>query len=90
MMVSMNELARARELVDRVLKELCLETYLFEVEPQDDGWGVTIECAVSDGWQRCQLTAAKEQLLRAAAEDHAYGMLLDEWRGALSECKRRL
>lgn len=88
MSLSMNELAQARELVGRVLDELCLDAYIFEVEPREGQWEIRLECAVAGGWETCLLTADKEYLLRGTDDAIVHEVLLDNWREALSDCLR--
>lgn len=88
MSLSMNELARAREVVGGVLEELCLDAYIFEVEARDGQWEIRVECAVADGWETCLLKADKEYLLRGSDDAVVHALLLDNWGEALSECLR--
>jgi hypothetical protein len=87
MTVSMNELAQAREVVSRVLEELQLDAYLFEVEPHEGQWEIKVECAVADGWETCRLSAEREYLLRGLDDAVVHGVLVDNWREALAACK---
>jgi hypothetical protein len=88
MSLSMNELAQAREVVDRLLGELQLDAYVFEVEPKAGHWEVKVECAMADGWETCRLSAEKEYLLRGADDAVVRQVLLDDWREALADCLR--
>ncbi len=88
MQVSTSELARAREVVSKLLEELDLDAYLFEVEPREGQWEIRVECAVADGWATCLLTAEKEYLLRGTDDAISHQLLLDNWREALSSCLR--
>ncbi len=88
MPVSINDLARVREVVARVLEELLLDAYLFEVEPREGQWEIRVECAVAGGWETCRLTADKEYLLRGTDDPIVHEVLLDNWREALSDCLR--
>ncbi len=88
MNLSARELAQVREVVGRVLEELGLEAYLFEVEPHEGQWDIRVECAVDDGWETCRLTADKEYLLRGTDDPVVHEVLLDNWREALSACRR--
>lgn len=86
MAVSMSELALAREVVGKILDELRLDAYLFEVQPCEGQWEVKIECATEGGWEAVRLGAAKEYLLRGADDAEVHQVLLDDWREALSAC----
>ena len=89
MTLSMTELAQARDVVGRVLDELQLDAYLFEVEPHEGQWEIRVECPVEGGWTTCRLTAAKEYLLRGSDDAVVHEVLIDAWRDALSACRRR-
>jgi hypothetical protein len=89
MALSMNELARAREVVGSILEELHLDAYMFEVEPTDRQWEIRVECAVQEGWETVRLRAARDYLLRGAEDAVAHQVLLDTWREALSACVRK-
>jgi hypothetical protein len=87
MFASTLELAQVREVVTSLLDELCLDAYLFEVEPREGQWEVTVECAVAEGWERVRLTADKVLLLQGMDDGDARARLLGDWRAALSGCK---
>ena len=86
MSISTIELAQTREAVTRILDELQLDAYLFEVEPSEGQWELRVECAVEGGWERVTLTVAKELLLLAVDDSKVRHSLLDEWRETLSAC----
>jgi hypothetical protein len=89
MIVSIEELARAREAVTHLLDELCLDAYLFEVEPGEGQWSIIVECPVAEGWETVSLSADKALLLRGVDDAVAHAVLLDDWREALSSCRRK-
>ena len=83
---SIAELAQIRELVTKILDELELDAYLFEVEPREGQWELKVECAVKEGWETVRLPVTKALLLRGADDPEVYRSLLDEWREVLSAC----
>jgi len=87
MSLSITELAQAREIATRILDELQLDAYLFEIEPLEGQWEIKVECAVTGGWETVMLTASREILLRGGDDAVAHEVLLDNWREALSACK---
>ena len=87
MSLSIAELAQVREVVTRILDELQLDAYLFEVEPLEGQWEIKVECAVAEGWEMVRLTATREILLRGGDDAVAHEVLLDNWREALSACQ---
>ena len=89
MIPSTHELAQAREVVSKVLDELGLDAYLFEVEPQQGHWLIIVECPVADGWETCRLSADKSYLLRGADDAVVHAVLSDNWREALAACRRK-
>ena len=59
------DLAKARDAANAILQELQLDAYIFEVEPQDDTWVLTVECAceVDGSWETIKLQVPKQMLL---------------------------
>ncbi|WP_455212377.1 hypothetical protein [Kaarinaea lacus] len=87
MTLSMTEMAEIREVVSKLLDQLKLDAYLFEVEPKDDQWEINVECAVGDDtWGTVRLTAKKDILFHGADDAVMHEVLLDNWREALSAC----
>ncbi len=90
-LLSITELARARERTAALLDELRLEAYLFDIQPgASEEWTIKIECVVNaDGaWETASLNVTKEDLL-ASADDTSRGRLLTEW-GKQIACKKRI
>jgi len=87
MALSIEELARAREVVSELLEELHLGTYTFDVEPRDGGWEIQIECAAEDGWMTRSFTATREELHRGN-DARVRQQLLDAWARPLAACRR--
>jgi len=84
---SFTHLAEIRESVTRLLDELQLEDYLFDIEPKEGLWELTVECAIKEGWETVKLKANKEYFQHGADDALLHQLLLDEWREALSACK---
>ena len=90
MTLSMTELAEIREVVGKLLDQLKLDAYLFEVEPKEDQWEINVECAVGDDtWETVQLTAKKDILSHGADDAVMHQVLLDNWAEALSACLKK-
>ena len=90
MTLSMAELAEIREVVGKILDQLELEAYLFEVEPQEDQWEIKVECATGDEcWETVRLTAKKDILFHGADDAIMHQVLLDNWGEALSACVKK-
>jgi len=83
----MTELAETRETITKLLDELQLEAYLFEIKPQDGQWQLTVECTVDEGWETVKLKANKDYIQHGANDALLHQLLFDEWREALSACK---
>jgi hypothetical protein len=88
MVLSMLELANARESVRDLLDRLQLEAYLFEVEPRDSHWEVRIECGTNDEWESVVLEVDAEQLKACREPGRAREDLLTAWGGHLGACAR--
>jgi hypothetical protein len=89
MSVSVDELTQAREIVYRLLDELQIEAYLFEIEPHNEAWEIIIECAMTEGWERVKLPSSRESLLASGDDAALHQKLLDSWRDQLSACKQK-
>ena len=87
MKLSIVELARIREAVTKLLDELQLDAYVFDIEPREGQWQLNIECAIDDGWESISLTANKDYFQHGADDAVFHQLLLDEWRESLSACK---
>lgn len=91
MTLSVVELAKARDTAMMILEELQLDAFLYEVEPRDDIWEITIECAchVDGGWERIVLQVPKDMLLDSFDNDKARQRLFEYWKKKLADCKLR-
>ena len=89
MSVSTIDLAKARDAAQAILKELQLDAYLFEVEPRDEIWELTIGCAceVDGGWETTKLQVPKQMLLGSFDDDLARQQLFAYWKKELASCK---
>lgn len=88
--ISVDELTQAREIVYRLLDELQVDAYLFEVEPHNEQWEIILECAMTEGWGRISLTISREDLLASGNNLTLRQKLLDSWRQQLSACKQKV
>lgn len=68
MNLTATNLAEARETVGKLLEQLGLTAYLFEVEPRADRWEVRVECALNSAWQSSVFTV-EDKTLRASRTD---------------------
>lgn len=87
MNLSITELAKIRKAISKLLDELQLEAYVFDVEPKEGQWQLTVECAIDEGWQTVTLKANKDYFQYGADDAVFHQLLIDEWREALSTCK---
>ncbi|MEJ2141755.1 MAG: hypothetical protein P8Y24_05270 [Gammaproteobacteria bacterium] len=87
MTISSAELAEIREVTSKLLDELQLEAYLFEVEPRDELWELNVECAIDNGWETFKLKVNKDYFQHADDDAVFHHLLINEWREALSACK---
>lgn len=88
MPISADELLRAKDAAQALLDRLGLSAYVFEVEPHDGQWGVCVECAVDEGWQRSTLAVDKGLLLASPHDAAVRDRLLAEWGEHLEACRR--
>jgi hypothetical protein len=90
MTLSITEMAEIREVVGKLLDQLELDAYLFEVEPNEDQWEIKVECAVGEeSWETVKLTAKKDILYHGADDAVMHQVLLDNWGEALSACVKK-
>ena len=89
MKITTEQLAQARDTLATLLDEIGLENYVFEVEPNERQWGIIVECAVDEGWERVQLKASEDYILRGKDDAILHQFLLEEWSDALKACKRK-
>jgi hypothetical protein len=81
MVLSIAELAQAKEAVADLLDELGLSAYVFEVGPRgaEGPWELRVERAVNDGWQSLSLPVEPSALLASRTDASARSRLLREW-----------
>lgn len=91
MSVSIVELAKARDSVNKILEELQLDAYLYGVEPGDETWELKIECAceIDGGWETIMLQVPRQMLLDDFYEENIKQDLFEFWKMKLSSCKLR-
>jgi hypothetical protein len=91
MSISTLDLAKARESANTILEELQLDAFIYAVEPRDDVWELTIECAceVDGGWETIVLKVPKRMLLNSFDDDKAKQQLFEYWKKMLADCKLR-
>lgn len=85
--LSASELAQVRDNLNSLLDELNLDAYLFEVEPQEGHWQLTVECATDEGWETVKFSADEEYFLRGVDDAVVHDLLIDGLREALSSCR---
>lgn len=89
MSLSTMELVKARETANTILEELRLDAYLFEIEPHNETWELTIECAcaIDGSWKTVSLQVPKQLLLDGFDDDLARRHLFEYWKKKLVLCK---
>jgi hypothetical protein len=89
MILSHVELARTREVVNAMLEQLGLETYLFEVEPREGMWEVRVECATAAGeWLSIAVPLDHAELAASLSNDAARNRVLAKLAVHVAACKR--
>lgn len=91
MSLSITDLAKARETAAKILQDLQLDAYLYEVEPDGETWEIKIECAceVNGGWETVTLNVPKKLLLGDLDDEEVKQHLLEYWKKKLDGCKVR-
>lgn len=89
MILSSVELARSRDVIDQMLEQLGLQTYLFEVEPREGTWEVRVECATPEGeWQSVTIPVDRAQLEASLHDGAAREELMARLVSHLGPCRR--
>jgi hypothetical protein len=86
MSLSTVEYAKARDAVGKMLDELRLQAYLFEVEPDEDQVKIKVECALDGEWEAVELRFDSGLVLRAIDEPEAYRSVREGLAAALAGC----
>ena len=92
MTLSAEELLSARESANAILEELGLDTYIFEVELQDDAhYELKVECACESdgGWASISFTIPREKMLAGFVDAEIKRYLFEYWDKKLLACKRK-
>jgi hypothetical protein len=83
------ELARSRDVIDQMLEQLGLQTYLFEVEPREGAWEVRVECATPEGeWQSVTIPVDQAQLKASLHDGAAREELMARLASHVGPCRR--
>ncbi len=90
MSISAVDLAKARDSASSILQELQLDAFIYEVEPRDDVWELTIECAckIDGSWKTYTLRVPKRMLLDSVGDDMVKQHLFEYWKKLLADCKQ--
>ena len=89
MSLSTVDLAKARDSANAILEELQLDAYIFEVEPRNENWELTIECAceTDGGWETIKIQVPKQMLLGSFDNAKAREQLFEYWKKEVAGCK---
>lgn len=88
MRVSTLDFVRARDVAARLLDELDLDAWLFEIEPKENHWELKVECATDSGWETVTVGVHQEVLQQCCDDEQKRRALVQEWGGRLRACKR--
>lgn len=80
------ELAFARETTARLLEELAMQNYLFDLEPGEGEYVLTVECAGDGAWETTRVVLPQARVHEARSGRGAYRELLQELRERLGAC----
>lgn len=87
MATTSSDFIQARLLIDRILEELEIDAYLFEIEPQDGQWELKVECAVDEGWGTYRIALDGQQLHAGFNGESARKALQEQCRQSLGACR---
>jgi hypothetical protein len=80
---SINTFVQARDTVAKLLTDLGLQNYRFDVEPQDDGWQVRLEYAADAAWREATLRIDQRGLEKAVRDSAARREIVAQWKEQL-------
>lgn len=81
--ISIDGLARAREAAGRLLEQLGLANYLYQVGPKDGGWRLQIDFEFEGCWKSVTVMMDAERLLASSTDPQITRQLLAELSQAL-------
>jgi len=89
MPLSTSDIAIARETANKILEELQLDAYVFEIEPVNENWELKIECAceIDGSWQSFTIQVPRQMLMNGLVDDTAKRHLFEYWKKKLVACK---
>jgi hypothetical protein len=82
------DIAQARVAVERLLEDLDLRAFVFTVEPKEDGWQLSVECASGGGWQTISLPVDPQELRDSLHDSGTRERLRERWSERLRGCER--
>jgi hypothetical protein len=67
-----------------------LDAYIFELEPHNETWKLTIECAceIDGGWKSITIRVPKKHLLQSFFDEDIKSDLYDYWQKQSADCKK--
>jgi SHS2 domain-containing protein len=83
------DIRSAREAVEHLLDELGLRAFVYTVEQKPQGWLLSVECAITEGWQAVTLAVDPAELRASLADTAAREKLRAAWRPHFRACAKR-
>lgn len=81
------ELAKARQITEELLDSLALKNYLFEIEPDERGWVLRLDCTLGDEWTSLTIPIDGRRLLQSEADAALRREIRDSWEHRLAACR---
>ena len=83
------DIRAARTAAERILEEFGLGAYVFTVEPKEDGWELSVQCAAGEAWQVISLKVDRAKLRASLDDPSVRDELRAAWRAHLQPCAKR-
>jgi hypothetical protein len=82
------DIAQARVAAERLLEDLDLRAFVFTVEPKEEGWQLSVECASGAEWQTISLHVDLKELRASLHDSGTRERLRERWSERLRGCER--
>lgn len=76
--ISIDGLNRARETAGRLLEQLGLANYLYEISPSDGNWRLRVDFDFEGGWKSVTVVLDAQRLLASTSDPRISRQLLAE------------
>lgn len=80
------DIRNARRAVEKVLDEMGVHGFLYTVEQKEEGWMLSVECALDGGWQAASWRVDPAELSASLEDPAMRAKLRANWEPRLRAC----